>query len=228
MRSRVLLFSCAFLIFAGTAQATPHLTPIGTSGEPSLVSILDTLYGVGSYTRVDDGSDQWWANLGSAGARAEAKYAGYSQNFGYVDGADAFHSLFAVSAGGLLPGGAFSTFTPAESGNPFRWADLANASPSNYWTSYEGDNVDPGTCLASTCVDHMVTFLITSGASAGNYVIAFEDLRGSQSPDRDFNDLVVEVQGAAPVPEPGTLGLLALGLAVFGRRAANARKETAR
>ena len=74
----------------------------------------------------------------------------------------------------------------------------------------------------------MVTFLITAGASAGNYVIAFEDLRGSQSPDRDFNDLVVEVQGAAPVPEPGTIGLLALGLFAFGRRAANARKETVR
>ncbi|HEY6547950.1 MAG TPA: DUF4114 domain-containing protein [Vicinamibacteria bacterium] len=228
MPSRVLCLCATILCLGATVQATPHLTPIGSSGEPSLASILDSLYGAGNYVRVDDGADQWWTNLGSAGARAEAKYAGYGQNFGYVDGASAFHSLFTVNANGLMPGGLFSTFTPAESGNPFRWADLANGSASNYWTSYEGDNVDPGTCLATTCVDHMVTFLVTTGASAGSYVIAFEDLRGNQSPDRDFNDLVVEVQGAAPGPEPGMIGLLALGLAALGRRAANSRKEATR
>ena len=105
MRRQVPLLFCALLIFTGTAQAIPHLTPIGTSGEPSLGSILDTLYGAGNYTRVDDGSDQWWTNPGSAGARAEAKYAGYTQNFGYVDGGGVFNSLFTVTAERLAAAG---------------------------------------------------------------------------------------------------------------------------
>jgi hypothetical protein len=62
----------------------------------------------------------------------------------------------------------------------------------------------------------MVTWLITGGEAAGNYVIAWEDLpRGG---DRDFNDIVLEVR---VVPIPAALWLFAsglLGLIGFARR----------
>ncbi len=66
--------------------------------------------------------------------------------------------------------------------------------------------------------DHMVTYYM-QGASASEAVwaIFMEDVKFSDGSDKDYNDFVVEIRA---VPEPLTIGLLAVG-ALFLRRRRN-------
>jgi hypothetical protein len=52
--------------------------------------------------------------------------------------------------------------------------------------------------------------------SPTSYILAWEDLPFSIA-DKDYQDMVVRVDHAAPIPEPGTWMLLGAGLVVFSR-----------
>jgi hypothetical protein len=174
--------------------------------------ILDRLYGLDNLTQVDDNSDQIW-NIATGSVAAKVKMAGSSQNFGYIPDLnndnvynESFVSLFNVKhnfvglngpTASLSSGGVNYLLAVRPSGEPL-------------WTSMPGRNSD--------LLDHMITWLITGSEGKdniiGNFVIAWEDLPGGG--DRDFNDLVVEINLAqispAVVPVPMTILLLGSGL----------------
>ena len=65
-----------------TSQASlTYVNPeTGGNGEPSLNTIMTTVYGAADYTRVDDSSDQIWSLTSPTGtASLDAIYAGNSQ-----------------------------------------------------------------------------------------------------------------------------------------------------
>ena len=217
METKFLILSIAIALCLSATPALAALTPIssGGSGEPSLLGsggILDTLYGLSNLVRIQDSpfpDDQVWMNL-DGGATATAKYAGADETFGYFPGSSGgtFVGLFTIptAVNGLapLPGGPYSGVIPL-SEPIFRLGAYTPYSGGMLWSSQQSDNSTPA-------FDQMVTWLITDGPSAGNYVVGWE----IESPgDADYQDLVVEISLAAPVPVPGAvlLGILGLGAA---------------
>ena len=213
------LFLLSFGIFlvAGTATAaTTGINPASNLIAPAPGGILDTLYGLSNLQRVDDfgvlPNDQIWSIRDTGFAQAQAKFANFAQDFGYIpdlngDGNfnESFMPLFSVPSG---TNGIFSS-GPSDNlvGGPVNFIWALNPSGAPLWTSLPDQNSDS--------FDHMVTWLITGnegqgqGNEVGNFVIAWEDLPGGG--DRDFNDIVVEVN-VAPVPIPAAVWLFGSGL----------------
>jgi len=196
---------CAFMTVPALADLTaPIGLPSSEGGEPLLSAVLNTLYGSSNLVRIDDDFDQIWMNL-DGGARATGMWAGATETFGYIPGESggSFASLFTIArdTDRYNPPGATGTTPGSEDGlHTFRLAINASGFPL------------VSSLQAANNIDHMVTWRITSGANAGNYVVAWE----VENPgDRDYQDLVVEISNAAPVPIPAAvlLGMFGLGAA---------------
>ena len=138
----------------------------GFSGGQNLSSYTNTNNGI-TATRVDDAlsdgslglnlnvvtgvpgagaTDQWWDD-GFTSLYAEAKFAGYGQEFGYDEG-DGPVPLFTVSGSGYgVTGSGFVDLT----GETWEW--LRIGAVEGPWSSVEANNSDER--------DHMITYLIT-------------------------------------------------------------------
>jgi hypothetical protein len=229
------------LALTSSVSATPTwINPVGGDGAGSdLATVLNTLYGAGNLQRIDDSVDQIWMEI-DGGVKAEAKFAGNTpQKLGYYPGASGgiFTFIMDVTNNGptgynVAPSGT-TTFLGSGGHDTFRFGLRSPGGSGPYWSSLQSDN------STDRSNDHMVTWKITGNTGhpdnvIGNYVIAWEDLaigipgRVDNGTDEDFQDLVVEVSTAAPIPEPGTLLLLGaglVGLAGYGKLRLNRRKK---
>jgi hypothetical protein len=202
MRSRLLLEVVGIIaLLCVGQQARAGLTTVNpnSAGEPDLFAglspngnVLDALYRPNNYVRIDDSSDQIWQTTGGpVVVTPVAKYAGDDSELMWRPNGQSSLPLFdtSVTTSAALPSSAQSA--------QFTW-ELDNLTTGDVWSSIPANNTaDDGT-------DHMVTFLITSGPSSGSYVIAWEDLSQSKHSDYDYQDAVIQVTGAEPVP-PGVI-----------------------
>ncbi len=208
----------AIVSFSQPTVATPLLTPISPGNEIALASILNTISTADGITlaRVDDTNDAFWALAGNSTVLARSRFAGYENVFGVIPGTaggitDFQPLVSSLSNNGIVGNGGVETVFPLLTGD-FR---LAIRTPTGQiWSSLALDNSD--------LMDHMVTWVDVNDPL--HYFVAFEDLSFAKG-DGDYNDMVLELRhikdGPLSVPEPGSLILIALGLAmlIYTRRA---------
>jgi hypothetical protein len=136
------------------------------------------------------GDDDIWTD-GIATCTAEARFAGFTQEFGYRVTSFGYVKLFDVSSSGCAASGGPATVTFGGTAPTWEWAraDDSDSGLSNPHYSDEPSNSDG--------LDHMVTYAITGIPSVPVttkvWAVFFEDVNGSGS-DRDFNDLMVEIR----------------------------------
>jgi hypothetical protein len=142
-------------------------------------------------------TDQIWQD-GTVRVRAEAKFAGDDQSFGWIQNTTNVQN-FLFTAGSVPQNASFNVGGNGE----FRlYDDPSNAS---LFESRESNNSN---------IDHMVTYFIT-GTTDGidKFFVFFED---RASGDFDYNDLGVELS-VVPLPPAAWAGLVSLaGVGGFG------------
>lgn len=237
MHSGLLLWLVAFSLLASQSSSVlAAFTPIGDSpdrhDEPNLIgvnpfpnnpnpSVLETLYGEHNLLRIDDAGDVAFFHTGvEANVKAVARFSSIGYRLWLLPNRTGQQDfLFDVIRGATISGPQGYVLPTQGSGKIAR----ANSGPvfGLKFDSYARS--DPR--LNNSGYDQLATFQIVGNAGHPNNVIGNLVLAWEASPlnDIDFQDMVYEISGVVPVPEPAGWILASSSLVCVIRRRPLAR-----